>query len=113
MNPLKACFSPVVCISAAFLLIACVKVTQEQDHSGPASSYQIERIKNPNPNGVVKDLQHHFRHQAIVIQVQWLPGARQIIQLAAPNGFSNLLFSKFIDEVHGMVIAEMRATPTE
>jgi len=61
MNPVKTCFNIVACIFLTSLLIACEKVTQEKTDSGPSLPYQIEKIKNPNPDGVVLDLQHHFR----------------------------------------------------
>lgn len=61
MNPVKTCFSLVTCIFVTSLLIACEKVTQEKTDSGPALPYQIEKIKNPAPDGVVLDLQHHYR----------------------------------------------------
>ena len=61
MNPVKACFSLAACLLATSLLTACGKATPEKTDSGPASPYRIEKITNPNPDGVLQDLQHHFR----------------------------------------------------
>lgn len=60
MNPVKTSINLVACLFATSLLIACEKATQGKTESGPSLPYQIEKVKNPDPDGVVQDLQHHF-----------------------------------------------------
>jgi hypothetical protein len=61
MTPVKTCINLVACLFATSLLIACEKTSQETTDSGPSLPFQIEKVKNPNPDGVMQDLQHHFR----------------------------------------------------